>query len=307
MFETGFSKFSELAFDQDRSITNVKENKNLGRNMFECHVIILICTIIYGAVLGVYAKGPQIFINALKIPLLFLITLYIVIPIIFIIDKLLGNKINFSQISTLLLLGFSSTAIVLIAFSPLMLFFILTALDYYFIVILNIVICGFAGYFGIISILTSFKKFHNTDELNPSLAIGSLVIVFVGTQLAWTLRPFFHTTSEFTRPISGNFYVALASLMEQNPIMTVVLFGVFGLIAVIITGTRLIMSMQPRQVTTVTGPSRPRTMRKVKNKNHPAQTPYHPYYYPSSVWGVPYPMPQNANANANAYSNANEK
>jgi hypothetical protein len=182
-----------------------------------------------------------------------------------------------------------------------MLFFILTALDYYFIVMLNIVICGFAGYFGIISILTSFKKFHGTDEVNPSLTIGSFIIVFVGTQLAWTLRPFFHSASEFTKPISGNFYVALASLVGQNPAMAAVLFGVFGLIALIITGTRLYPAAEI--VTYKTSSGKTRTMRKLKDKknNTKDQTPppYHPYYYPGGVWGVPYPVQPNPNANTN--------
>jgi hypothetical protein len=45
------------------------------------------------------------------------------------------------------------------------------------------------------------------------ILIGCLVLIFVGTQLAWILRPYFHFYPLFIRPLSGNFYVALLRLL----------------------------------------------------------------------------------------------
>jgi len=299
MTEFAFSKISSLAWDQKNTIRNVRRNKYLSRYIIESHIIILICTLIYGAVLGYYVRGTQIILNSLKIPILYLVTLYIAIPIIFIVDALMENKITFMQVTTLLLLGFTSTSIVLIAFTPLMLFFILTTNDYSFIVILNIAVSGFAGYFGIVSILSSFKRFHNKDTWSPSLIIGSFIIVFVGTQLAWALRPFFHSSTNFTRPISGNFYVALARLAGQNPMVAVIIIGIFLLIAIFITATRLHLDSQDakkrhRKIESKTK-SKPGQIRKEnKNINHNMPN-YPPPYYPGAVWNIPQVNPVQPN------------
>jgi hypothetical protein len=269
MSKNNFPKISELAWEQKNIIKNVKMNRDLNRYILGCHVLILICTIIYGAVLGYYAKGEQIILDAIKIPILFLITLYIAIPIFFIVDALQGNKISMGQISTLILLGFSSASIVLIAFTPLMFFFIFTTLEYSFIAILNIVICGFAGYFGIFSIYSSFKQLHKNTTWYPSLMTGSFIIIFVGTQLAWTLRPFF------------------------NPIVSIILIIIFGIIAAIITYNWI------NNDSRLDGTTTQRADQKVKRKlkETPIQTPpppapnYSPPYYPGQVWGMTQPMP----------------
>ncbi|MCK5561246.1 MAG: hypothetical protein KAJ51_11650 [Thermoplasmata archaeon] len=289
MFNRQFSKISELSWAQKNVIKNIKKNRNLASYLIETHLVILLCTLIYGAVLGYYVKGYQIILNAVKIPLLFLITLYIAIPIIFIVDVLLENKISFPQMSSLLLLGFTSTSVVLITFTPLMLFFILTTKDYFFIVMLNIVICSFAGYFGIISILSGFKQFHKTGNWYPSLLIGSFIIIFVGTQLAWTLRPFFHASDQFTRPISGNFYVAVARIIELNPLVAVVLITIFAFIGAIITITRIITEPEHKK----TFYKKPESKHKPKQKEIKINKipNYPPYYYPNGVWGLPQPLP----------------
>lgn len=45
------------------------------------------------------------------------------------------------------------------------------------------------------------------------ILIGVLVLIFVGTQLAWILRPYFHFYPFFIRPLGGNFYLAMLELI----------------------------------------------------------------------------------------------
>jgi len=54
-------------------------------------------------------------------------------------------------------------------------------------------------------------KGFNTSAL--PILIGCLVLIFVGTQLAWILRPYFHYYPLFIRPLGGNFYIALLELI----------------------------------------------------------------------------------------------
>jgi hypothetical protein len=283
MFELSTKKISGLTWDQSKAVKDIKDKKNLTIHIVDSHVLIILCTVIYGAILGFFVKDIQILLNAIKIPLLFLLTLYIALPIIFIVDVLQGNKINLSQTTTLILIGFNNIAIILLAFTPLMLFFILTALDYTFIVILNIAICGFAGYFGIYSIYINYKMFYNIDTWPHSLSIGSFIIVFVGTQLAWTLRPFFHSYSEFIRPVSGNFYVALASIIQKNPGVAVILIGIFGLIAALVSLT---------ENTNYKKSNRTRIKRKLSKKGIKNNIPQYPIIHPPPTPFLPTPTQQ---------------
>lgn len=45
------------------------------------------------------------------------------------------------------------------------------------------------------------------------ILIGVAVLIFVGTQLAWILRPYFHFYPFFIRPLGGNFYLAILELI----------------------------------------------------------------------------------------------
>lgn len=45
------------------------------------------------------------------------------------------------------------------------------------------------------------------------ILIGCVVLIFVGTQLAWILRPYFHFYPFFIRPLGGNFYTAMLELL----------------------------------------------------------------------------------------------
>ncbi|MFX0093718.1 MAG: zinc ribbon domain-containing protein [Candidatus Hodarchaeota archaeon] len=51
------------------------------------------------------------------------------------------------------------------------------------------------------------------DISSLPILIGCLVLIFVGTQLAWILRPYFHFYPFFIRPLEGNFYMALLKLI----------------------------------------------------------------------------------------------
>lgn len=47
------------------------------------------------------------------------------------------------------------------------------------------------------------------------ILIGCLTLIFVGTQLSWILRPYFHYYPWFIRPLGGNFYSSLFRLLRR--------------------------------------------------------------------------------------------
>jgi len=221
--------------DYEEVIEDIKGKKMLNNYFIGNNLTILICTLIYGAVLGAYVGGRQVLLNSIKIPLLFFVTLYISVPIFYIIDIILGSKIDFSQCLVLLITGYVMAALIMIAFTPFVLFFLLTAKEYHFTTFLTIGVSGFAGYFGIIYIYRNFLLFHTDKRWYPSFIAGCFSIILVGTQLSWVLRPYFHASDSFNRPAEGNFYVSMAEAASRQPNVAGTLLFFFGFMAFLIT------------------------------------------------------------------------
>ena len=249
MVKLDLSFVNQVLHDQKNIIEDIKNKRMMKEHFIQNNIIIIFCTLIYGAVLGCYVDGEQVLINSVKIPMLFLVTLYIALPIFYIIETILGAKIEISQMALILLTGYVIAAIIMLAFTPFMLFFILTAKEYYFTVFLTIGIMGLAGYFSLYYIYKSFRMFHDDNKWYPSFVVGSFVIAFVGTQLSWALRPYFHSADTFTRPTDGNFYVAMADAASNEPAIATSLICTFGFIAFIITVLMFMNSGSQRHTT----------------------------------------------------------
>lgn len=292
MGKVNFTFAKMVIQEQESIIRDIRDGKNLKEYFIENNITILICTLIYGAVLGCYVGGSQILLNSVKIPLLFFITLYISLPIFYILELILGGKIEIEQLAVMLLTGYVVAAIIMLAFTPFMLFFILTAKEYYFTVFLTIGIMGLSGYFSLFYIYKSYLLFHimgievSEDEgiskeqiiegeknWLPSFIVGSFSIAFVGTQLSWALRPYFHSHDSFTRPQDGNFYVAIAEAVGSEPWVATSLLCSFGFIAFLVTAI-----MYQRSTSRPTPPP-------PYNVNIPLQR----YQYPVAI---PYQEPQ---------------
>jgi hypothetical protein len=119
---------------------------------------------------------------------------------------------------------------VLLSFAPIVLFFLLTSSNYQFFKLLNVGVCAVAGVIGVLFLSQGMRAV----SLGGSEGVGArrivvqlwiLVYAFVGSQVAWTLRPFIGAPSmkfELFRQLGGNFYTNIfASIGEILGIMTV--------------------------------------------------------------------------------------
>jgi hypothetical protein len=235
MPEKLLANFIKVIWNHEKVIADIKNEKRLMDYFIDNNIAILICALIYGAVLGFYAGGSQIPIDSIKIPLLFFITFYISLPVFYILSLLSGLRVKFFQMAVLVLTGYSVVAIIMISFTPVILFFIITAKEYLFTVFLNIGILSLAGYFATVYIIKNFKMFFENQKWLPSVTVGCFVIAFVGTQLAWTLRPFFRSYAGFARPVSGNFYIAVTTAAAENPHVSGPLIALFMFIIIMMT------------------------------------------------------------------------
>lgn len=194
--------------------------------------IALAMAAIYGAVMGATnllqasemhtgSKFLMVLTSAIKVPALFLFTLVIIVPPIYVANTFVGPRLGFRQLVTVLLASMAVTTIILASTATVAFFFALTTRSYHFIKLLHVAFFVYAG-------LSGLRFFHKCmSAVAPSavgvsltrLFLGTLVLyIFVGTQLAWVLRPFVGDPDmEFRlfRPRYGNFYESVWHSFRQ--------------------------------------------------------------------------------------------
>jgi hypothetical protein len=178
---------------------------------------------LYGAVMGSTHSLWQALSSAVKLPLLFLATLFVCAPTLYFFNVLYGSNQSLTQNVALILTAITVTAVLLLSFAPITLFFLLTTSQYQFFKLLNVLIFTVSGAMGI-AFLSQGMRIVSSGGLAGEharrwvLRLWMLVYAFVGSQMAWTIRPFIGAPSidfELFRQLGGNFYTNIfASLGE---------------------------------------------------------------------------------------------
>jgi hypothetical protein len=128
------------------------------------------------------------------------------------------------------------TSTLLFGFSPVTLFFLITTDNYFFFLLLNVAIFTLTGLIGVyflyqvllpkVELLPLADALARADTLadkNRKVRISILkfwlgLYAFVGSQMAWTLRPFFGSFGskfDLFRPREGNFYLAVWNAVKH--------------------------------------------------------------------------------------------
>ena len=201
----------------------IRDGVALPGKMRSMLVSCLVFLALYGAVLGSTHSVPQALSSAVKLPILFLATLLVCVPTLYFFNILFGSSQSIVQNLALILMAITVTAVLLLSFAPISLFFLLTTSQYQFFKLLNVVIFIIAGGMGISFLGQGMRLISQVDGDGAKsrrwvLRLWMLVYAFVGSQLAWTIRPFIGAPSipfELFRQLGGNFYINIfASLGE---------------------------------------------------------------------------------------------
>jgi hypothetical protein len=177
------------------------------------------CFAIYGGIIGATNSHTpiQILTSAIKLPALYLITLLVCFPTLYIFNAFFGSRSSIRQNWAYLLSAITVISVLLCGFAPISLFFLLTVNDKFFFLLLNVAIFALTGILGV-SFLYQMMKPNESEEWAENVKIRKNILKFwlglygfVGTQLGWTLRPFFGTgnTFELFRPREGSFFNAI--------------------------------------------------------------------------------------------------
>jgi len=191
-----------------------------------CLAVIVAGTGAFGAALGWWRAGEQALFCAIKLPLILLLTSLGNGLLNAMLAPLLGLNIAARQTLLAVLLSFTIAAAILGAFSPLLWFLAwnLPPMDgdprqvadaHRVLLVVETLMIAFAG------VVANVRLVQLLREISGSRAVAGKVLVawlagnlFLGSQLAWILRPFVgspHLTVQFLRPdaFHGNFYDSL--------------------------------------------------------------------------------------------------
>ena len=283
-----------------RQVIAERDLKELTTKMLASSAVSLAC---YGAVLGSSHSLGQALSSAVKLPLLFLATLAICLPTLYLFNLVFGARLSVMQAVSLIMVSITVTSVLTLAFAPISLFFLITANNYAFFSLLNVCILLLTAIIGLRFLTLGMRALNEHQEqadaarrsvelalaadariaetalavpvgVGAPIGVGApvgataangiaaalpaaevpddirlqalvpaprpappasarvstvaaerpasmtllyiwiLLFGFVGTQLAWTLRPFFGSPGQpfaFFRPIDGTFYGAIFS------------------------------------------------------------------------------------------------
>jgi hypothetical protein len=205
-------------------------------------LLLIILGAIYGVCMGTFAivtrwgMGEarygflQMGYSAAKVPMLFLFTLAVTLPSLYVFNALVGCRLLFSAVVRLLVAALGVTLAVLASFGTIIAFFSLCTTSYPFMVLMNVVTFALAGVLGMSFLLKTLHRLSVAQAMTPPAqeiapipqtpqpapecpprvsgaldrlygqSIGTQVrmvfviwvIVFslVGAQMGWVLRPF---------------------------------------------------------------------------------------------------------------------
>nr|MBC7245186.1 actin-binding WH2 domain-containing protein [Chloroflexota bacterium] len=201
----------------------IRDGVGLGAKMRAMLVSSIIFLALYGAVLGSTHSLWQALSSAVKMPILFLATLVVCSPTLYFFNVLFGSNQSLTQNVSLILTAITVTAVLLLSFTPIVLFFLLTTSGYQFFKLLNVGICAISGWMGVMFLSQGMRIVSAAGKEGASarrnvVRLWILLYGFVGSQMAWTLRPFIGAPSmkfELFRQLGGNFYANIfASIGE---------------------------------------------------------------------------------------------
>jgi hypothetical protein len=239
-----FAVLIALLRDRQTFLEEIRKNNKIESKIVSLLISSSVFFAIYGAIIGTSSSWLQAVSSAIKLPALYLITLVICLPTLFFFDILFGSALGFGQYAALILTTVAVISVLLFSFAPITLFFLISIHDYNFFLLMNVAIFAITGIVGIrlfyagmrsmaqqstlpVKDAIVYQSGESVDDFASDRAIVPrreeelqntrkkllqfwlLLYALVGSQLGWTLRPFFGAPGEpfqLFRNIEGNFY-----------------------------------------------------------------------------------------------------
>jgi hypothetical protein len=210
---------------------------------------VVLLAMFYGVCLGVYGlfnrAEPDIrfMLGAVvKLPALFLLTLAITFPSLYVLNALLGSRLSPLTLARLMFASLGVITAMLASLGPIVAFFSVTTTSYPFMILLNVTFGAVAGGFGMRFLYQTMHRLTGSidpekeepvamtaepgespppaparlaarpepaNQVRTVFVLWMVVFGLVGAQMSWILRPFLgQPNAEFAwfRPRTSNFF-----------------------------------------------------------------------------------------------------
>ncbi|MGB3559342.1 MAG: actin-binding WH2 domain-containing protein [Geitlerinemataceae cyanobacterium] len=213
-----FSVLIELLRDRHSFMADIGKNERVKTKITALLFSSSIFFAVYGLIMGSFSGWMQAISSAVKLPILYLMTMTICLPTLYFFNILFGSRKNFIQHIGVVIAAVASISVLLFSFAPVTLFFLISAPNQYsFFLLLNVAVLTLTGCVGIKFLYDGMQLISEQEEgtlegkQNQTKLLKSWLFLyaFVGSQLGWTLRPFFGSPErpfQLLRNLEGNFY-----------------------------------------------------------------------------------------------------
>lgn len=134
-------------------------------------LLIALLGAVFGVCMGTYAllhqAGPrfdQLVAASVKVPALFLLTLLVTFPSLYVFNALVGSQLRFLANLRLLVAALAVTLALLASFGPIIAFFSVSTTSYAFMKVLNVLAFGIAGALGLSFLLQTLHRLSVADS-----------------------------------------------------------------------------------------------------------------------------------------------
>ncbi|MBL8858697.1 MAG: hypothetical protein JNL28_09345 [Planctomycetes bacterium] len=188
------------------------------------------CMSLYGLKWGVEYGGQHVTAVMVKVPCLFLLTLLVTAPSLYVFSSLAGSKLKLGQTVRLLLASTALSLAVLMSFAPVTAFFTFSTKSHPFMQLLNAVVFTVSGVIGMHFVkkrLAEALQPEDTDGDSPRparppaltflLFVWFVIYGSVAGQMGWILRPFVgtpHMPQELFRETEKNIFYGLGQALK---------------------------------------------------------------------------------------------
>jgi hypothetical protein len=219
-----FNIVETILRDRHTFFAEIRNRVVLGNKISSRLIACLIFLALYGIVMGASHRILQAISSMIKLPILFLVTLLICTPSLHYFNILFGSKQTLPQTVALVLTAITTTAVLLLSFAAITLFFLITSSEYTFFKLLNVSFFALAGTMGILFRRQDIRLGQEGDT-QEGKGVRYLIFVlwvilygFVGSQMAWTLSPFIGRPDEpfgIVSQVGGNFYSDVITSLRE--------------------------------------------------------------------------------------------
>jgi hypothetical protein len=184
---TGVVTAVEAVLRQPRRVMFQLRQTRTGRLTLALLFIAVLCSLVYGLVVGTFSMGDQLWAAPAKIGLGLLLSALICLPSLYIFACLSGAEVRLSEVTGFLSGHLALMTVLLIGFAPVAWVFSQSTESVAAMGALHLVFGAIAAYFGLRFLSAAFR--HVNARSGSGLKVWMLIYILVLLQMTTALRP----------------------------------------------------------------------------------------------------------------------